>query len=93
MRVRPPEMYEWFDPFEVIDTLYDVSWYVQDREDEARMQTQWALAEITRHRAMVNAALMEAIQRYAPSLEISASMASGIMDQAIFSRLGKRELW
>lgn len=80
--------FEWIDPFAALE---DMERYIRDREDEAIERVQWALGEMARHRSIVDTAFHEAVTKYAPSLQFSASDATGVMDHAIFGRL-RRDL-
>jgi hypothetical protein len=75
--------FEWIEPFAELE---DMERYIRDREDEASDRVQWALGEMARHRSVVDTAFHEALNRYAPSLHLSASDATGIMDGMIVGR-------
>lgn len=78
--------FEWIDPFAQLE---DMARYVREREDEATQRVQWALGEMAHHRSIVDTAFHEAVSRYAPSLQFSASEATGVMDAAIVNRVRK----
>lgn len=78
--------YRWYAPFEMVE---EMERYLIDQEEENERRLHWAIHETARHRALIDAAFRDALQKYAP-VTVGPLAATSIMDGAIHSLMVRK---